>query len=196
MTVEAGSRAIDALKIYLPDNESHRTVCKSTSVDSAFIEKVRMRLKPAPDSTTSCPIKSGNVQIPFALNIQERTPSSSVSRGARRLGADFKSMDCQIMHMRESLFMSYLDVYNSIPEIVMAYTKPYRPTYTGDNTWKPENKEDGEYTMREFTESSKIIPNGHDVARLAAAARALVLGRQDTMHDGDPASVRENDNAD
>lgn len=166
--IESGFDLVNLLDFFLPGYEQYGSVTKHDAVSTAFYEKVKTRLR----HNGRCPVTSGHVRIPFGLTIEGRIPQTGVALGARPIGAHKPALTCHLMHMREGLFMEYLDAYHGIPETAFAVrdegtTNNYSVKH---NIWLMETLKVDTYILEHFTERSKIIPDPKDVKKLIDTA--------------------------
>ena len=173
--IESGFDLVKMLDFFLPDNEQYGIVTKHEAVSTAFYEKVKTRLQ----HNGRCPVTSGHVRIPFGLTIEGRIPETGVSLGARPIGGHKPALTCHMMHIREGLFMEYLDTYRGIPEMAFALRnetalscrKCHLCNYAvKHNIWLMETLKNDTYILEAFTKQSKIIPDPKDVKKLIDTA--------------------------
>ena len=177
--IETGFDVVKALEFFLPGFEQYGSVTKHDAVCVEFYEKVKTRLQHG----GRCPVTSGHVRIPFGLTIDGRIPSTGVALGAKAIGGHAPARTCHMSHMREGLFMEYLDTYHGIPEMAFAVRKDgVRAGFAVDsNLWLMETLNHDTYTMKHFTEHSKIIPDTTDVQKLIAKAVDLIHPERETL---------------
>jgi len=179
--VEAGFDYVNLLEFCMPDYDAYGTVTKHDEVSTAFYEKVKTRL--ARDG--KCPLTSGHVRIPFGITIEGRIPSTGVELGAKAIGENKPALTCHLMHMREGMFMEYLDTYHGLPDITLSV----RSEHNTGTKWTlshdvhlMETLQNDIYHLKHFTVYSNIIPVSKDVEKLVDEAKALLLNAKLAAH--------------